>query len=52
MLGCGPGGILGSILVLAPQYVGTLMGLIIAVTTGLWAYRLRKQSCISSGQLF
>lgn len=45
MLSCGPGGILGIfLLVLVPQCVGTLMGLIIAVTTGLWAHRLRKQS--------
>lgn len=38
MLGCGPGGILGGILlVLVPQCACEPMGDIMVVTTGLWA---------------
>lgn len=46
MLGCGPGGIQGAILlVLVPQRVCELMGDIIVVTTGLRAHHFRRQPC-------
>lgn len=44
MLGCGPGGILGGILlVLVLLRACELMGDIMVVTTGLWAYHLGGQ---------